>query len=70
MMSDSSASLWQLGPGTREQLHNRQHNGCYPSAQTAHYKSAAVTHNGNAPAVTQRQEQGRFVQEVSLPDPN
>lgn len=53
MMSDSSASLWQLGPGTHELLHNHDHNGCYTNAQTPHYKSAAVTHKGNAPAVTQ-----------------
>lgn len=57
MMSDSSASLWQLGPGTRELLHNRHHNGFYTNAQTPHYKSAAVTHKGNAPAIKQ-QEQG------------
>lgn len=58
MMSDSSASLWQLGPGTRELLHNRHRNGFYTNAQTPHYKSAAVTHKGNAPAITQQQEQG------------
>lgn len=57
MMSDSSASLWQLGPGTRELLHNRHRNGFYTNAQTPHYKSAAVTHKGNAPAIKQ-QEQG------------
>lgn len=68
MMSDSSASIWQLGPGTHELLHNhRHHNGCYTSVQTPHYKSAAVTHKGNAPAITQQQEQGGFVQEVSSP---
>lgn len=67
MMSDSSASLWQLGPGTHELLHNHHHTACHTNAQTPHYKSAAVTHKGNAPAITQQQEQGRFVQEVSLP---
>lgn len=66
MMSDSSASLWQLGPGTHELLHNRHHNGCYTNAQTPHYKSAAVTRKGNAPAITQQQEQDGFVQKVSL----
>lgn len=61
MMSDSSASLWQLGPGTHELLHNRHHNGCYTDAQTPHYKSAAVTHKGNAPALTRQQERDGFV---------
>ena len=51
MMSDSSASLWQLGPGTHELLHNRRREGCYTDAQTPQYKSAAVTHKGNAPAL-------------------
>lgn len=60
MMSDSSASLWQLGPGTHELLHNRHHNGCYTNAQTPHYKSAAVTHKGHAPVITQQQETGRI----------
>lgn len=66
MMSDSSASLWQLGPGTHELLHNCHHNGCYTNAQTAHYNSAAVTHKGNAPAITRQQDQGGFVGKVSL----
>lgn len=60
MMSDSSASLWQLGPGTHELLHNHDHNGCYTNAQTPHYKSAAVTHKANAPAITQQQDTGQI----------
>lgn len=63
MMSDSSASLRQLGPGTHEPLHNHHHNGCYTNAQTAHYKSAAVTHKGNAPAFAQQQERDGFLLE-------
>lgn len=55
MMSDSSASLGQLGPMSHELLHVH-HNGCYTSAQTLHYKSAAAIHKSNAPAITQQQE--------------
>lgn len=56
---------WALGPMN---CYTTATNGCYTNAQTPHYKSAAVTHNGNAPAITQQQqERGRFVQEVSSP---
>lgn len=53
MMSDSSASLGQLGPGSRERLHDQRHNGCYTITQTARWKSAAVTHKSDAPAFAQ-----------------
>lgn len=44
-MSDSSASLGQLGPGSREPLHQRRrrHNGCYKN----HTNGASQTGSWN-----------------------
>lgn len=55
MMSDSSASLWQLGPGTRG-LATASTTASIQTHKHHTTKSAAVTHKSNAPAFTQQEQ--------------